>query len=130
MLTLEPATLDSMLAAIQAVGDAAGVPDRARAVVQQLRDRLDAVRARVRDVAHRPTVAAVEWLDPPLLPGQWLPEQIEIAGGRSVLGDAGQPAVRGSWDDVIWVQPEMVVLAPRDFDRRRHRARVCRTVRP
>lgn len=116
VLSLEPTSIDGIFASILAVGDATGTRDIAEREVSRLRERLDAVRARVADVRHRPSVAALEWLDPPFAPGHWVPEQIEAAGGRSFLGEAGQPSMRITWDDVVWVQPEMIVMAPCGYD--------------
>ena len=40
--------------------------------------------------APRPRVLALEWLDPPFVGGHWVPEMIEIGGGRDALGEAGE----------------------------------------
>jgi iron complex transport system substrate-binding protein len=116
VLSLAPRTLDEMLLTITQVADACGVPERAVAVVAALRARLEAVRTTLADVAHRPTVAALEWLDPPFTAGHWVPEQIALAGGQSVLGAPGAESKRGEWDDLIAPQPEMVVMLPCGFD--------------
>jgi iron complex transport system substrate-binding protein len=112
VLSLNASTLEGMLTTIAQVGEACGAQAQAAQTVAALRARLDEVRNRVRDVRHRPGVAALEWLEPPFAPGHWVPEQIEAAGGRAALGEAGQAAVRITWDDVSWVQPEMVLLMP------------------
>ncbi len=112
VLSLDATTIDGILDSIARIGAAAGVPERADALTASLRARLDAVRAGLCGVAHRPSVAALEWLDPPFAPGHWVPEQIALAGGRPALGDAGAHSARITWDDVSWAQPEMVVLIP------------------
>jgi iron complex transport system substrate-binding protein len=116
VLSLSPATIEGVFDAIRAVGAACGVPERADAVIAALRARLAAVSSALEGIAHRPTVAALEWIDPPYAPGHWVPEQIALAGGQSVLGNAGAPSVRCEWDDLIHVQPEMVVMLPCGFD--------------
>lgn len=112
VLTLNPATIEDILQSIVLIGEATNTTNEAAALVQSLRERLDRVRDAVKEVVHRPTVAALEWLDPPFSPGHWVPEQIEIAGGRSALGEAGQPSQRIDWDDVIGSQAEMAVMMP------------------
>ena len=116
IITHDPSTIDDILDSIIVIGEATGSAEAASTLAQALRGRLDRVRDAVKDVAHRPTVAALEWLDPPFAPGCWVPEQIEIAGGRCALGDAGQPSQRIDWDDVIGSQAEMVVIMPRAKD--------------
>jgi iron complex transport system substrate-binding protein len=80
-----------------------------------------ALRAQVanRIAAHgmpRPRVYAMEWLDPPFAAGHWVPEMIAVAGGEEVLGRAGQPSFRVTWETVIAARPEVVLLIPCGYD--------------
>jgi iron complex transport system substrate-binding protein len=111
VLSLAPGRLDEVIASVQEVADAAGVPDSGRALVESLRAQLDAVRARV---AGRPPVrvAAVEWMDPPWSAGHWVPDQLAAAGGVEVLVAAGARSARATWDDVVAARPDVVVLMP------------------
>ena len=66
-----------------------------------------------------PRVFVAEWLDPPFVAGHWVPEMVEWAGGTDVLGSAGEPSFRTTWDAVAAARPELAVLAPCGFDRAR-----------
>ena len=57
-----------------------------------------------------------EWIDPPFCAGHWLPEMIELAGGRDVLGRPGEPSRPTTWDEVLALEPELVVAGPCGFD--------------
>jgi iron complex transport system substrate-binding protein len=116
VIMLNPSTMEDILQSVLTIGEATNTVPAAEALVQSLRRRLDRVREAVQHVPHRPTVAALTQLAPPCACGQWIPEQIEIAGGRSVLGEAGQPAQPIDWDDVIGSQAEMVVVMPGERD--------------
>lgn len=116
VLSLEPTTIEGIFETILTVGEATDTAKCAKAEVQKLRDRLDEVREAMNGVPHRPTVAALEWLDPPFAPGHWVPEQIEIVGGNPVLGNKGKPSTRCEWDDVIRTQAECVVAMPCGYD--------------
>src|SRR5947199_239559 len=74
--------------------------------------------ARVADAPTR-SVFVAEWLEPPYAAGHWIPEMVEIAGGRDVLGQAGAPSYPTSWETVREAQPELVVVAPCGFDHTR-----------
>ncbi|MEW6582399.1 MAG: ABC transporter substrate-binding protein, partial [Actinomycetota bacterium] len=91
LLSLAPVTLAGVIASVEVIGAAAGAEAPAAALAARLRDRLDRVRAAV---AGRPVrdVVALEWLDPPYRAGHWLPDQVEAAGGRELLGWSGVPA--------------------------------------
>jgi len=116
VVNLEPTCLDDVFACLGLVGDAAGVPERARDVVAALRARVDAVAARAPRVEPSPTVGLLEWIDPPFSSGHWTPELIALAGGRAVLGTAGARSHTLTWDAVRAADPDVLVIACCGFD--------------
>jgi iron complex transport system substrate-binding protein len=115
VLTIDPHTLDEVLASIVTLGEATGRQREAEALVADLRARLDAVRRRVAG-RPRPRVMLLEWTDPPFAPGHWVPEMIEAAGGEPLLGTAGEKSRRTSWEAVTAAAPDIVVVAPCGYD--------------
>jgi iron complex transport system substrate-binding protein len=119
VLSLEPQSLDDILTTIEQVGTATGAEPRAIAVVAELRARVARVRMRAVTAKRRPRVACLEWLNPTYGPGHWLPELVELAGGRPGLGVAHANSRRVAWNDVIAFAPEVIVVAPCGMDLRR-----------
>jgi iron complex transport system substrate-binding protein len=112
VVSLEPHSLTDVLATIEIMARLAGVEERGAGLVADLRRRLAAV-----ERPHRsPRVAIVEWLDPLFAPGHWVPEQVERAGGRPVIGWAGEPSRELSWSAVAAADPDVVVLGLCGFD--------------
>ena len=109
--SLDAHTLEEILGSVLQVAAAAGVSDRGAHVVAALRARIDAVRAAVRD-APRPRVLAIEWLDPPFLPGHWVPEMIEAAGGDNLTGGAGAHSVEADWSELRTLDPDVLLIMP------------------
>jgi iron complex transport system substrate-binding protein len=93
VLTLEPHRLGDVLAGMQAVADAAGVPAAGHSAVAGLQRRIDAVAERSAGIAVRPRVMLLEWLDPPFTAGHWSPEIVGLAGGVEVLAHLLHPTV-------------------------------------
>lgn len=118
VVSLEPTDIEGVFETILTVAELTGRLAFGRQQVQRLRDRLERVAAAIRAVPleERPAVAALEWLDPPFAPGHWVPEQIERAGGRCVLGRYGKPSVRCTWEELIAAQPSCVVAMPCGYD--------------
>jgi iron complex transport system substrate-binding protein len=112
IVSLEPHSLTDVLATIGLVAELAGEPERGSELVAELQRRLDAVP--VPEVRRR--VALVEWLSPLFAPGHWVPEQVERAGGVSVIGQAGARSRESSWDAVAAADPEVLVLGLCGFD--------------
>ncbi len=115
-VSLQPTTISGIFDSILQLGALTECQDAATNLVHSLQIRIDRVRDVLADVPHRPSVAALEWMDPPFAAGHWVPEQIALAGGQCALGDAGELSNRISWDDVLHCQPEMVVCMPCGFD--------------
>jgi iron complex transport system substrate-binding protein len=111
VLSLDPHSIDDVLASIEEVGRALGVETRASNVVSALRGRIDAIRARTSALA-RPRVLALEWGDPPWGAGHWVPEMIEIAGGVPLCGEHGRDSRRLDWSEIAAASPEIVVFMP------------------
>jgi iron complex transport system substrate-binding protein len=113
--TLDPHSLDDVLRSIVTIADAAGVPERGRTLVGNLRARLRAVVELVAGRS-RPRVAMLEWVDPPFAAGHWVPDLVTAAGGESVLGRPGGRSVEVSWSAVAATEPDVVVVAPCGYD--------------
>ena len=113
--TIDPHTLDDVLASITEVGRLTGRESGAAELVRSLEERLAAVTDRVAGRT-RPRVLVLEWTDPPFAPGHWIPEMVERAGGEPTVGVAGSKSTRITWDDAVGSQPDVVVCAPCGFD--------------
>src|SRR5262245_6629886 len=116
VLTIDPYTLDEVLASIETLGKATGHEREALELVDGQRERLAVVRTRVSGLA-RPRVMFLEWTDPPFAPGHWIPEMVEAAGGEPVLATPGEKSRRVTWEDVHTARPDLVVVAPCGYDR-------------
>jgi iron complex transport system substrate-binding protein len=111
VLSLDPASLDDVIACIGLVGEVTGTMARAVAVMDELRERVDRVRQEVAG-QRRPRTLALEWSDPPFNGGHWVPDMIEAAGGQAVLAVAGAPSRRLSWPEVAAAAAQVVVFMP------------------
>jgi iron complex transport system substrate-binding protein len=111
VVSLDPKTLEDVVAQIGAVGAILDRADRASAITQTMRDRI----AKVRETAKRvPSVSvfALEWSDPPFAGGHWIPDMIEVVGGIPVLAEKGQPSREVAWHEVRAAAPEVTVFMP------------------
>ena len=114
VVSLDPHSLDDVLATIITVGQRAGVPARAEDVVAGLRRRLADVATRVADQP-RPSVAMIEWVDPPFTAGHWVPDLVTAAGGHPVAAEPGGRSTTTSWAEIAAARPGLAVVAPCGF---------------
>jgi len=118
VVSLEPTNLDAILDTIIQAGDLLGASGKAAEVVASLRKRVDAV-ARRSAALPRPRVFAMEWLDPAMAGGHWVPQMVSMAGGEDVLGQEKFPSFVARWEEIAERRPEVVVLMPCGFDQAR-----------
>jgi iron complex transport system substrate-binding protein len=113
--TLEPESLEDVLATVAQVAEAGGVAERGRELTAELRRRLATVAGAVGAFSPRP-VLVLEWLDPPFTAGHWVPDVVRAAGGTPLLCGPGRRSVATTWDAVcaeLAAAPgAVVVLAP------------------
>jgi iron complex transport system substrate-binding protein len=114
VVSLDPYSLDDVLATILTVGEHTGAQQQAGHLVAALRQRLTAVADRVAD-RRQPAVAVVEWVDPPFTAGHWVPDLVTAAGGRPVAASPGRRSVQTSWEQIAAARPELAVVAPCGF---------------
>ena len=115
ILWLTPKSLEQIFDNLRDLGDATGRFERAEALIAEGRARLETVGVVTRDVASRPRVFCMEWLDPVYCCGHWVPEMVRIAGGIDMLGREGTDSVRISWKDVLQWRPEVLIVMPCGF---------------
>jgi iron complex transport system substrate-binding protein len=114
--SLSPNCLEDVWRDIRQVADALGAPERGARVVAELRERMSTLAARAEQQPTRPTVACLEWLDPLMAAGNWMPELVRLAGGHDPFGQAGQHSPWLAWERVREVDPDVILALPCGFD--------------
>lgn len=111
VLSLDPNTLEEVIATIETVGAALERPEQAGELAASLRARVAAVKGVAKRV---PTVSvfALEWSDPPFSAGHWIPDMIEAVGGTPVMAEKGQPSRETAWHEIRSAAPEVIVFMP------------------
>lgn len=112
IVSLAPDRLEDVWADIGRVGDALGTPARAATLVDSLRARMQSVAARAARRATRPRVACIEWMEPLMAAGNWMPELVAMAGGENLFGEAGAHSPWLEWETLAAADPEVIVVMP------------------
>ncbi len=118
VISLQPEVLDDVWGDVERVGSALGVDGGP--VAARLRERVQAIAAASAAV-QRKRVVCLEWADPLMAAGNWIPEMVRLAGGEDVLGAPGGHAPRIDWQALEAAEPDVIVFMPCGFDRERTR---------
>ena len=116
LVSLEPHTLSDVWQDIHRVAEALGEPARGDELVGRLKRRMSAILEKARALPQRPTVACIEWIDPLMAAGNWMPELVEMAGGVNRFGLAGKHSPWMTWEQLRQEDPEVIVVLPCGFD--------------
>ncbi len=115
IISLEPNTLADVYGDIQRVADALGVPERGQQLIADMQQRIQAIADQTADLP-RPTVASIEWIDPLMAGGNWLPTLVQYAGGQERFGRADQDSHWITWEDLKAADPDVLVMLPCGYD--------------
>jgi len=117
LIALAPNTLAGVWEDIRTVAGWLGVPERGAEVVTRLLTRVRAIECATQASSPPlPTVACLEWLDPLMTAGNWVPEMVRLAGGRNLFGTAGAHSPWTTWEDLRASDPDLIVIFPCGFD--------------
>ncbi len=119
VISLQPNVLTDVWADIERVAATLGV--ESQAVLAQLQSRVEACREKAQRVSERPTVACIEWTEPLMAAGNWIPELVEISGGQLLFGTVGKHSPYLEWDALVKADPEVIVIMPCGFGLERTR---------
>ena len=121
VVSLSPNRLVDIWEDILTVARALGVEEQGKALVKGLKNRVVDVIAKVSLVKRPPSVACIEWFEPLMAAGNWVPELVELAGGLNLFGEAGKHSPWLNWEAVLEHDPEIIVAMPCGFDLSRTR---------
>jgi iron complex transport system substrate-binding protein len=121
IVSLQPAGLSDVWADIQRVAEALGVPERGRRLIRKLKGQMTRIERQTHLLKTRPGVACIEWMDPLMAAGNWVPELVGMAGGRNLFGEAGKHSPWMTWEDLLKADPDVIVILPCGFDLQRTR---------
>jgi iron complex transport system substrate-binding protein len=105
-LGFAPRSLADIYSDIAIIAGAVGASDRGDAVIAEMQQRIEAVRARTAGLP-RPRVFCEEWGKPLIASQAWVAELVEAAGGEFL----GEPGRQISSEEVPRLDPDIVVAA-------------------
>ncbi|MCA9116989.1 MAG: cobalamin-binding protein [Planctomycetaceae bacterium] len=121
IVALEPMCLADVWDDILRVATALDCRTRGEQLVQQLQQRLDQLKQQTEHLPDRPTLCCIEWTDPLMAAGNWIPELVELAGGRNLFGTAGEHSSWLDWPAIQQADPDVIAIMPCGFDLPRSR---------
>lgn len=111
VISMDPMSLEGILDSFTEVGRVTETEDRAKELVESMRERIEAVKSKGTRLPSIRTFA-MEWLNPPFVGGHWIPEMVQLAAGENLLNSAEQRSRKVTWREIVDAAPEVVVFMP------------------
>ena len=115
--SMDPHNLDEIIASVTELGIILDVRQRAQEIVDSLEKRVQLIKSVKK--SSRPRVLAIEWIDPFFTAGHWVPEMVELAGGENMISKSGEHSRKLSFEEILAINPELIILMPCGFDVKR-----------
>ncbi len=116
VISLTPNSLTDVWDDIRRVAGALEIVEQGESTVASLQVRMCAVSDRVRRAGARPRVACIEWQEPLMAVGNWMPQLVEMAGGINLLGEPDKHSGYLPWTELVMADPDVIVISPCGFD--------------
>jgi iron complex transport system substrate-binding protein len=131
IVSCSPMRLSDVWEDIHAVASACGVAERGRALVDSLTGRVERIAKTAQAQPNKPRIACIEWLEPLMSAGNWVPELVTLAGGINLFGTAGEHSPWFSWEELLAADPDIIVILACGFSLSRTRSEMsCLTEHP
>lgn len=119
ILSLEPNTLNDVWDDFERVANVFDSPDSFSKIKTEIIERFKFIENKLKEIKQKPTVLSIEWIDPIMVAGNWIPELVEIAGGENLLGKSGVNSHVILWDEIIKSNPDVIIFMPCGFNIKR-----------
>lgn len=115
IISLEPNQLSDIWSDIAKVGTACGVSSRAADLVKELKVRMSEIENKANSLGSKPRVGLIEWIDPLMASGNWMPELVTMGGGIDIFGEVGKHSAVMDWAKLAEADPDVLIIAPCGF---------------
>jgi len=115
IISLQPDSLGEIYNNIREVAAALGAEADAEQLIEELDERVGIIRHKLKYIETKPSIACIEWVEPLMVSGNWIPELVSIAGGTSILAEPGKHSPFVQWTDIKQADPDILLVMPCGF---------------
>ncbi|MDZ4724246.1 MAG: cobalamin-binding protein [candidate division Zixibacteria bacterium] len=116
VVSLEPNSLEDIFADIRKVALALDCKTTGEMLVGGMEGKMKNISVKTQSITRRPAVACIEWIEPLMAAGNWMPTLVEMAGGENLFGEAGKHSPVMTWEQLYQRNPEILFISPCGFD--------------
>ncbi len=116
IISLQPNKLQEVFDDIRRVAKSLKVDNyHNNKLINNLEVRLDDIKKKTQKL-RKPKILCVEWIEPLMAAGNWIPEMTKIAGGEDILGEIGVDSHWIKFEDIQNQDPDFIIFMPCGFN--------------
>ena len=115
VISVEPNSVEDIFNDILTIAEILNVRKKGKELVELIKAKIDSTEKIVYQKSS-PSVAAIEWIDPLMAAGNWVPQLIRVAGGKNLFGEAGKHSPWMKYNDLLEQDPEIIIVMPCGYD--------------
>ena len=115
IISVSPTSLDDVLASIKTIAAALDIEEKGVELVQEMQNQFAKISSKTQQLSSK-KLCCIEWLDPIMTAGNWIPELTEIAGGKSLGASAGSHSPFVDFDKLEELNPDVIAIMPCGYD--------------
>ena len=115
VISVEPNSIEDIFNDILTIAEILNVRKKGKELVELIKAKIDSTEKIVYQKSS-PSVAAIEWIDPLMAAGNWVPQLIKVAGGKNLFGEAGKHSPWMKYNDLVEQDPEIIIVMPCGYD--------------
>ncbi len=117
IVALLPNSLEDVWSGIERIAQAVGIAQKGKDLVLEFQNQMSLISQKVKRLnVPSPRVVCIEWLEPLMPAGNWVPELVAFAGGKNLFGEAGKHSPWMQWEDLLAQDPDIIVTMPCGWD--------------
>ena len=116
VISLKPDSLEKIWDDIAIIAKALDAEEQGNKTISKLKNRMSEINDRSASFSNKPKIACIEWIDPLMAAGNWVPQLVDMAGGINLLGEAGKHSPWTSIQELIDSDPDKIIIVPCGFD--------------
>lgn len=111
VISVSPGDLAGVYHSVSVIANALGASPEGQKLVQTIKNSFQDIRIKTESLTKK-NVVCLEWLDPLMSAGNWVPELVEVAGGISQGAKAGEYSPWFDWNRLKELNPDVITVMP------------------
>ncbi|GAB4234681.1 MAG: cobalamin-binding protein [Chlamydiales bacterium] len=111
--------LETIFDDIQRIADALEVSSKGFSLIKHMKNEIFNLNSKIHPLFNKPRIACIEWIDPLMVAGNWVPALVELAGGENLFSIKGHPSPWLKAEKLISADPDIIIVMACGFDIKR-----------